>query len=739
MKTVKETFPVTGMHCASCALTVEKTLKAQKGIASASVNYANATALVEYEKAGTDLEKVKSNVRDAGYDILVRPDEQNPELVEEKKREACLALRVRTMFAVALSVPILIIAMAGDHSATLNYVQWALATPVVAILGKQFFIGAWKQAKHMRANMDTLVALSTGIAYLFSVFNTVYPQFWLSRNVQPHVYFEAASVVISFILIGKLLEERAKAGTSAAIKNLIALQPTLATRITSENEEEVVHIAELIPGDLIVVRPGEKIPVDGTVTEGTSYVDESMITGEAMPATKTLENKVFAGTINQTGSFTFKAEKLGSNTLLAQIIRKVQEAQGSKAPVQKLVDKVAGVFVPIVLIISIITFIVWYATGGKEGLPHGLIAMVTVLVIACPCALGLATPTAIIVGMGKGAEHGILIKDAESLELAHKVDTVVLDKTGTITEGRPEVTDIAWRDNTDIGLLSSIMFSIELKSEHPLSRAITSFFKNINTQAVEVSSFDSITGSGVTAVYAGNIYFIGSYRLIDSLSLKIPEALMKQAALWLENANTVVWLADQYSVLAAIAIADIIKPTAATAVGELQHMGITVSMLTGDNEKTARSIAADAGITVFKAEVSPAGKSDYIAELQANGHIVAMAGDGINDSPALAKADVSIAMSKGTDIAMDVAKITLLYSDPVQIAKAITLSKQTVKLIRQNLFWAFIYNIICIPIAAGVLYPINGYVPDPMIAGAAMALSSISVVTNSLRLKWKAL
>lgn len=743
MKAIKKTFPVTGMHCASCALTVEKTLKTQKGVTNASVNYANSEALVEYDKNTTDLEKVRFNIRDVGYDILTSDEEADPERIEERKRVEYLGLRMRTIFSLAIAVPVVIISMFAMHMPYASYILWALSTPVIVIFGRQFFIGAWKQAKHVKANMDTLVALSTGIAYLFSVFNTVYPKFWTSRGLHANVYFEAATVVIAFILMGKLLEERARAGTSAAIKKLIGLQPSFVTRISKEkdkeNEEETVPVKDIMVNDIIVVKPGEKIAVDGTVLDGSSYVDESMITGEPMPVLKNKETRVFAGTINQTGSFTFRADKVGAGTLLAQIIRKVQEAQGSKAPVQKLVDKIAGIFVPVVIAISLVTLLVWIVAGGNEGFMHGLLAMVTVLVIACPCALGLATPTAIMVGMGKGAENGILIKDAESLETAHKVNTVVLDKTGTITEGRPNVTDIAWKEGVDIALLSSVLYSMEAKSEHPLARAITSFFKQIGIEPVQISSFDSMTGSGITAVYAGSIYFVGSSKLLTSLNVKIPEQLAKQSETWIENANTVIWLADQFNALAAIAVADIIKPTTATAVGELQHMGIEVHMLTGDSSHTASVVAAEAGITNYKAEVSPTQKEEHISELQSNGRIVAMVGDGINDSPALAKADVSIAMSKGTDIAMDVAKITLLYSDLNQIPKAIMLSRQTVTLIRQNLFWAFIYNVIALPLAAGVLYPVNGFMLDPMIAGAAMALSSVSVVSNSLRLKWKKL
>ncbi len=427
---------------------------------------------------------------------------------------------------------------------------------------------------------------------------------------------------------------------------------------------------------------------------------------------------------------------MGSDTLLAHIIQKVQEAQGSKAPVQKLVDKIAGVFVPAVMSVAIVSLVVWIFSGAENGVTHGLLAMVTVLVIACPCALGLATPTAIIVGVGKGAENGILIKDAESLENAHKINVVLLDKTGTITEGRPEVTDIAWKDGADTDMLSSVFYSMEARSEHPLAVAITSFFRNINIREVSISSFDSITGSGVTAVYARSIYFAGSSKLLTSMNVRIPENLAKQATEWIDQAHTVVWLANQFTALAVVSIADIVKPNSGVAVQQLQQMGIEVFMLTGDSQQTAYAVSREAGITEFRAELSPADKANYVSELQKQGKVVAMAGDGINDSQALAQADVSIAMGKGTDIAMDVAKMTLISSDLTYIPRAITLSRKTVKLIHQNLYWAFIYNIIGIPLAAGVLYPVNGFLLNPMIAGTAIAMSSVSVVSNSLRLKW---
>ncbi len=736
MNTIKNTFPITGMSCAACANTVEKTLKAQKGILSAGVNFANATALVEYDDETVNPEKIRKAVQASGYDMITETGDAQLDKIEELNKANYKKLKLRTILAVVCSLPLVAIGMFAMHMPYANYIMWALATPVVLIFGKQFFTGAWKQLKHGSANMDTLVALSTGIAYLFSVFNTLYPEYWHEQGVHAPVYFEASAVVIAFILLGKLMEDRAKSNTSSAIKKLIGLQPSTVIRINANQTEEVLPTSAIQVNDVLLGKPGERIAFDGTVVSGSTYIDESMLTGEPIAIEKTAGTKVFSGTINQKGSITYRAEKTGSDTLLAQIIKRVQEAQGSKAPVQKLADKIAGIFVPVVLVIAIATLMTWIILGGEQGVTHGLLAMVTVLVIACPCALGLATPTAIMVGMGKGAENGILIKDAESLETAHKLNVIVLDKTGTITEGRPEVTDIAWKDGVDTAMLSSVLYTMESRSEHPLGVAVTSFFKNIGTEQVPIASFTSITGSGVTAICERNIYFAGSGKLLSSMNIPIPENLAKHAAQWLGDANSVIWLADQRNALAVIAIADIIKPNSAKAVRELQAMGIEVHMLTGDSLQTAHVVAAEAGITQFKAEASPNDKALYIKELQEQGNMVGMVGDGINDSQALAQADVSIAMGKGTDIAIDVAKMTLISSDLNHISKAISLSRKTVRTIKQNLFWAFIYNIIGVPIAAGVLYPINGFLLDPMIAGAAMALSSVSVVTNSLRLKW---
>ncbi|MBW7892284.1 MAG: copper-translocating P-type ATPase, partial [Chitinophagaceae bacterium] len=632
-----------------------------------------------------------------------------------------------------LSLPVVVIGMFFMDMPYGNEVMWAFATPVVLWLGKDFFINAWKQAKHRSANMDTLVALSTGIAYLFSVFNTLFADFWHQRGLHAHVYFEAAAVIIAFILLGKLLEERAKGNTSSAIKKLMGLQPKTVLVVQVDGTEKQTAIEDVSAGDVILVKPGEKIAVDGMVISGNSYVDESMLSGEPVPVLKKENEKVFAGTINQKGSFRFKAVKVGKETMLAHIIKMVQDAQGSKAPVQKLVDRIAGIFVPTVIGIAVLTFTLWLILGGENGVVQGLLAAVTVLVIACPCALGLATPTAIMVGVGKGAENGILIKDAESLELAKKVNAIVLDKTGTITEGRPQVTGIKWLNNEDTA--KEILLSIEKQSEHPLAEAVVKHLDG--TAATSLSMFDSITGKGAKADHDNETYYVGNKKLLAENNITIAGELQDQAEEWGKQSKTVIWFANSKQALAVIAIADNIKETSVQAIREMQEMGIDLYMLTGDNEATAKAIAEQTGIKHYKAEVLPQHKADFVKELQKKGKVVAMVGDGINDSTAMATADVSIAMGKGSDIAMDVAKMTIISSDLTKIPQAIRLSKQTVTTIKQNLFWAFIYNLIGIPVAAGILYPINGFLLNPMIAGAAMALSSVSVVSNSLRLKWK--
>src|SRR5690242_11813213 len=736
VNTVKKSFPVLNMSCASCASSSQSTLENSPGVVNASVNYANATAQVEYVPTITNPQKLKAALQGVGYDLMIDESEEAKDALEEVHRKKFEILKRRTIGSIVLSIPIVLIGMVFMNIPYANYIMWALATPVVLVFGQQFFIGAWKQAKHRSANMDTLVALSTGVAYLFSVFNTLYPQFWQSKGLEAHVYFEASAVVIAFILLGKMLEEKAKGNTSSAIKKLMGLQPKTVTVVHDGGHQMEMPIASVQVGNTLLVKPGEKIAVDGIVTSGSSFVDESMISGEPIPVEKKQGEKVFAGTINQKGSFQFKAEKVGGDTVLAQIIKMVQEAQGSKAPVQKLVDKIAGIFVPAVIIIAILSLIAWVILGGDNSFTQGLLAMVTVLVIACPCALGLATPTAIMAGVGKGAENGILIKDAESLELSKKVNAIVLDKTGTITEGKPEVVSIQWKAGSNGKELSQLLFSIEQQSEHPLAEAVVRYFKQKDIQPLPLENFESITGKGVKVQHAGRTYFLGSPAFLKIENIQIEQALQDVANEWLAKTQTVIWLADDKNALAAVAIADKIKQTSVQGVNELQSAGIEVYMVSGDHEFTAKAIAQQAGIHHYKAEVLPADKAAFVKDLQKQGKLVAMVGDGINDSNALAQADVSIAMGKGSDIAMDVAKMTIISSDLTKIPKAIRLSKHTVATIKQNLFWAFIYNVIGIPIAAGVLYPINGFLLNPMIAGAAMALSSVSVVSNSLRLKW---
>lgn len=721
------------MSCASCAVRTEKIVQSVEGVVSSSVNFATGSLTVEYNPDITNPPALKKSVQDGGYDLLIEnkgSKAEDLELITEKRYHL---LKNKVILAIILSLPVVLIGMFFMNIPYANEIMWLFTTPVVLWLGKDFFVNAWKQGKHRSANMDTLVALSTGIAYLFSVFNMLYPEFWLQRGLEAHVYFEAAAVIITFILLGRLLEEKAKGNTSSAIKKLMGLQPKTVTLIDSTGAEMIVAIETLKPGDTILVKPGEKIAVDGILNTGSSYVDESMLSGEAIPVLKEKGDKVFAGTINQKGSFRFRALKVGKDTALARIIKAVQDAQGSKAPVQKLVDKIASVFVPIVIVISILTFVLWLVLDGDNGLTHGLLSAITVLVIACPCALGLATPTAIMVGVGKAAESGILIKDAESLELAKKANAVVLDKTGTITEGKPIVSEIFWDKEDDSE--KQVLLSIEKQSEHPLADAVVKHLEG--EEALELSSFSSITGKGAKALYNNETYFVGNLRLMDENGILIPKELSQKAEIWSSEMQTVIYFANSSKALAALAISDKIKDSSAAAIKEMQEMGLELYMLTGDNKATAAAVAKKAGITNYMAELLPQDKADYIKDLQNKGRIVAMVGDGINDSTALATADVSIAMGTGSDIAMDVAKMTIISSDLTKIPQAIRLSKSTVRTIKQNLFWAFIYNLIGIPIAAGILYPLNGFLLNPMIAGAAMALSSLSVISNSLRLKWK--
>ncbi|WP_295960590.1 heavy metal translocating P-type ATPase [uncultured Alistipes sp.] len=730
-RTVKTIFPVLDMSCAACAARVEKALAHQTGVCAAHVNYAAATVAVEYDPAQASTESLREAVRKAGYDLLTAPGPAAAE-AEKEHAERFRTLKRRTLWALLLASAVMAVAMFFDDAPYAVPVMWLLTTPVVFWLGRGFFIRAWRQLRHGTANMDTLVAVSTGTAYLFSLFNMLFPAFWLARGIEPHVYFEAASMIVAFILLGRLLEERAKGNTASALRKLMGLQPGTATVIDDRGMQHEVPLDRVRTGSSVVVKPGGRIAVDGTITEGSSYVDESMLSGEPVPVRKVPGERVFAGTINQKGSFVFRAEKVGTETMLAHIVRLVQQAQGSKAPVQKLVDRISAVFVPVIIAVAVLSFILWVVFGGSGGFTHGLLAFVTVLIVACPCALGLATPTAIMVGIGKGAEQGILIKDAESLETAKKIDTVILDKTGTLTEGRPVVTDLIWARGSEG--LEPLFLALETRSEHPLAEALAARLKG---GPVSVDSFENLPGRGVKGCAGGRTYLAGNRLLLEEHGIPVGEELLRQAERLAAQARTVVWFADDTHAAGVAAIADRIRPGAAGAVAELRGMGLDVQLLTGDNEATARAIAAEAGITHYAASVLPDGKAGHIRRLQAAGHRVAMVGDGINDSAALAQADLSIAMGQGSDIAMDVAKITIITPDLGKIAEALRLSAMTVRTIRQNLFWAFIYNLIGVPVAAGVLYPVSGFLLNPMLAGAAMAMSSVSVVTNSLRLKVK--
>lgn len=733
----KKDYPLLNLSCASCAAKVQKTLQETKGVSAVAVNLASAKAHIEFDSSVVTAEQLQKAVQDAGFGMVIEePSEELNNNIEQAHIDKYSSLKRRTTWAIVLSIPLVVIAMFAMHHSYANYAMLILATPILAIFGRNFFIGAWKQLKHKSANMDTLVALSTSVAYIFSLFNTFYPSFWTDKGLKADVYYEAAAVIITFILIGKLLEERAKGNTSAAIRNLMGLQPKTVTIIDANGNQVETAISKVKVGDKLLVRAGEKIAVDGKVESGSSFVDESMISGESFPSEKNEGSEVFAGTINQKGSFRFIADKVGDKTVLAQIIKVVQQAQGSRAPVQKHVDKIAAIFVPTVIVLALITLAVWVIFGGENNLSQGILSLVTVLIIACPCALGLATPTAIMVGMGKGATEGILIKDAEALETAKKITAIVLDKTGTITEGKLSVVDVWWNNNImPDEKLFDLIYNTESSSDHPMSLSIKDYLKK-NVVNNYTLTTQNIAGAGITAQLDGVNYYSGNEKLLASKEIRINSKQRHWIDEQLLQARSLSFFANDEQVLAIFAVSDSIKPTSIDAIASIKKLGIKVFMFTGDNEKTAAAVAKKVGIDNYKSGGLPSEKADFIKELQAKGEIVAMVGDGINDSGALATANVSIAMGKGSDIAMDVAKMTIISSDLNKIPEAIKLSKKVVSTIKENLFWAFIYNLIGIPIAAGILYPLTGFLLNPMIAGAAMALSSICVVTNSLmRLK----
>lgn len=729
----KKAFPVLNMHCAGCANNVEKTVRKLPGIVDASVNLATNTLSVSYEADKLAPGEIRAAVLSGGYDLIIEEENLKEERREEAQHQHYRKLKMQVVGAWVFAVPMLLLSMVFMHVPYSSEIQLLLTLAVMILFGGSFYTGAWKQAKLGRSNMDTLVALSTSIAFLFSAFNTFFPEFWYSRGLEPHVYYEASVVIIAFVLTGKLMEERAKGNTTAAIKKLMGLQPKVARVLRNGIEEEIL-IDQLQVDDLVVVRPGEQIPVDGVLAEGDSFVDESMISGEPIPVDKKKGDKVLAGTINQRGSFIIKASQVGSETVLARIIRMVQEAQGSKTPVQRIVDRVTGIFVPVVLGIAVLTFVLWMVIGGTEYFSYAMLSAVSVLVIACPCALGLATPTALMVGIGKAASQHILIKDAVALEQMRKVNVVVLDKTGTLTEGHPTVSGWLWAQ-TQEECFKNVLLAAELKSEHPLAGAIVASLKDEEKVVpAPLESFESITGKGIKVVYEGDLFWVGSHKLLKDFDAVVTDVMADMLVQYESEGNGIIYFGRRNQLLAIIAVTDPVKSTSAEAVKELRRQGIDICMLTGDGQRTALAVAGKLGIDRFVADALPDDKEDFIRELQLQGKTVAMVGDGINDSQALALADVSIAMGKGTDIAMDVAMVTLMTSDLLLLPKAFDLSKQTVKLIHQNLFWAFIYNLIGIPIAAGVLFPLNGLLLNPMLASAAMAFSSVSVVLNSLSL-----
>ena len=737
------TLKLRGMSCASCASTVEKVIQAVPGVIECHVNFGVEQATVDYDPQQTGLETIQSAVAKAGYQASAL-QEVGEEDEEKSFRQAELRDLKRKIWVGGIISILLMLGMIPEIfgldwpliSVGLGnpWVQLILTTPVMFWCGRSFFIGGWKAFKRHTATMDTLIALGTGVAYLYSLFVTLFPVFFTTEGLMPHVYFEIAATVTTLILLGRLFENIAKGETSEAIRKLIGLGAKTA-RVIRNNQEVDIAIAEVILGDIVLVRPGEKIPVDGEIVEGSSTIDEAMVTGESVAVKKQPGDEVIGATINQTGSFKFRATRVGKDTVLAQIVKMVQQAQGSKAPIQKLADQVTAWFVPGVIAIAILTFIIWFNVMGNITL--AMITTVGVLIIACPCALGLATPTSIMVGTGKGAENGILIKGADSLELAHQIKTIVLDKTGTLTQGKPTVTDFVTvngvADNNELHLLG-LAASLEKNSEHPLAEAVVRYAQSQQVNFADVQEFKAIAGSGVEGIVAGKRVQIGTRRWLEELGIST-QKLQDYQQTWENTKKTVVWIAIEGQIQAIMGIADALKPTSVATIKALKKMGLEVVMLTGDNQATADAIALEVGISRVLAQVRPEQKAAKIQALQAEGKIVAMVGDGINDAPALAQADVGIAIGTGTDIAIAASDITLISGDLQGIVTAIQLSHATMQNIRQNLFFAYIYNVAGIPIAAGVLFPFFGWLLSPIIAGGAMACSSISVVTNALRLR----
>jgi Cu+-exporting ATPase len=741
----RTTISVGGMTCAACVRRVEMALKDVEGVTDVAVNLATAKATITHRAAWGGEASLQQAVVAQGYDYLGVEDASGEDPIRGAREKEYKDLRNRFVTGAILTVPIFIGSMQHWFPFLMQVprqpvliLTFILTTPVVFWVGSRFFVGAFKAAKQKTTDMNTLVAVGALAAYLYSVLATFLPQFFMAANLAPHVYYDSAAVIITLIILGRMLETKAKGNTSLAIQRLMGLKPKTARVIRGDQEVDIA-IETVRKGDLILVRPGEKIPTDGIVISGSSTVDESMLTGESMPAAKEAGQDVFAATMNRTGSFTFQATKIGAETALAQIIQLVQEAQGSKAPIQRLADRVAAVFVPVVFAVAALTFGVWYYFVPDPTFSRALLNFICVLVIACPCALGLATPTAIMVGTGLGAENGILIKGGESLENASKLTTVVFDKTGTLTKGKPEVTDILPAPGFSPQTVLQTALSLEVLSEHPLAQAIADRARKENLTPLSVERFEAVSGLGVRAMVNGRINLLGNLRFMEAAGVEMNG--LAQAAIRLSaEGKSCVFIAEDKQAKGLLGLSDVPKATAAEALADLKKMGLNVAMITGDHALTARSIGAVLGIDRILAEVLPGDKASEIKRLQSQGQVVAMVGDGINDAPALAAADIGIAIGAGTDVAIEASDITLMNDDLRSVAAAIRLSSATMKVIRQNLFWAFIYNIIGIPIAAGVLYPFGGILLNPEFAAAAMALSSVSVVSNSLRLRrtWKA-
>lgn len=725
------------MHCASCASNIQRKLKKTPGVSNASVNYANEQATVDFDQKKTGEKDFEKAIKSIGYTAHFE-GEENSDLAEQERTKELDSLKKTLIISGGLMLVLLTSMLPGmPMFMSSPWLLWLLATPIQFWAGKRFYQGAWSGLKNGSSNMDTLVALGTSVAYFYSVAVTVFASWFNQYGIEQHVYFEAGAAIITFILLGKYLEIRAKARTSSAIKELLNLQAKTAMVRQGDDWVEV-PIEQVKLGDFVLVKPGQKIPVDGVVIEGMSAVDESMVTGESIPVEKTKGDKVVGATMNQSGSIQIKAEKIGSETMLANIIRLVKAAQGSKPPIQALVDTIASYFVPVVIVTALVTFAVWMIFGPDPRFPLALVSMINVLIIACPCALGLATPTSLMVGMGIGAKNGILIKDARALEIANKVKAVVFDKTGTLTEGKPAVqqVEIFHEDKTRT---LAILKAVEELSHHPLAQAIVSYVdRHLKGKAVKkivVSSFTDVPGRGVEAKVSGKNILVGNQSLLTQKNLSLTAQQQKMISSLAEQGHTVVSMTIDAKLAVILSIADALKSSSAETVATLKKMGIESIMLTGDNKQAATTIAKQAGITEFVAEVLPDQKEQTIRDLRKRFPVLAMVGDGINDAPALAAADVGIAMGGGTDVAIESAGITLLRSDISLVPAALRLSHATMTNIRQNLFWAFGYNVVLIPVAMGALYPFFGVLLNPMLAGGAMAFSSVSVVFNALRLR----